>query len=263
MGKVLSGNSSSGSGTNTDLGTTVSGVQLNKDVTGLNLTKEYKWRARVQYNLVNNPFQKLGPWKYYNNYVPTPQGNFRASDGQVTTLNLTILIQGFYYAPVNVMVQDTLVVYLRNGSTPYAVVDSAKTFLSPLGTGILQFQFGVNNVPYYIEVKHRNSIETWSDSARKFVNYSLTYNFTTSPAKAFGSNQIQIDASPLRFGIYSGDVNQDGAVELSDGTFIDNDAFNFASGYIATDVNGDGFVDVSDLTIADNNGYNYVIKVTP
>jgi len=58
-------------------------------------------------------------------------------------------------------------------------------------------------------------------------------------------------------------VNQDGIIDLSDGSLIDNDAFNFSSGYLPTDVNGDGIIDVSDAVYADNNGFNFVGKITP
>ena len=55
------------------------------------------------------------------------------------TLNLTMLIQGFYNSSTNLMVQDTARVYLRNISSPYAIVDSAKAYLSNTGTGTFSF----------------------------------------------------------------------------------------------------------------------------
>ncbi|MBK9331187.1 MAG: hypothetical protein IPM96_02020 [Ignavibacteria bacterium] len=73
----------------------------------------------------------------------------------------------------------------------------------------------------------------------------------------------QVDDMPVRFAFYGGDVNQDGTIDLSDGSLIDNDAFNFASGYLPTDVNGDGIVDVADAVFADNNSFNFVGKITP
>jgi len=41
---------------------------------------------------------------------------------------------------------------------------------------------------------------------------------------------IQVDASPVNFAIYRGDVNQDGVVDGSDEALLDNDASNFATG---------------------------------
>ncbi|MFZ1322618.1 MAG: FG-GAP-like repeat-containing protein [Ignavibacteria bacterium] len=262
-GSTISNSTSlSGSGSNTDLG--ISGSQLNNDLSGLNSSKEYKWRARVQYSLANNPFQKLGPWKYYNNYIPNPLGNFRPSDGITSKqLNLTMLIEGFYNAGSNTMVQDTLVVYLRNSISPYAFVDSSKAYLSSSGTGVFFFQNAANGVNYYLQLNHRNSIETWSKTLQSFTSNLLTYNFTTSNTQAFGDNEISIDASPVSYGVFSGDVNQDGTIDLSDGSLIDNDSFNFASGYLPTDVNGDEVTDLADAVFADNNGFNFVGKITP
>ncbi|MBK9331634.1 MAG: hypothetical protein IPM96_04315 [Ignavibacteria bacterium] len=62
---------------------------------------------------------------------------------------------------------------------------------------------------------------------------------------------------------YSGDVNQDGTVDVTDNGLIDNDAGNFLSGYIATDLNGDEITDVSDAAISDNNAVNFVSVVKP
>ena len=62
---------------------------------------------------------------------------------------------------------------------------------------------------------------------------------------------------------YSGDVNQDGLIDIQDLSSADNDLYNFASGYLDTDVNGDNYVDISDVVIIDNNAYNFITKITP
>ncbi len=74
---------------------------------------------------------------------------------------------------------------------------------------------------------------------------------------------IQVDTSPVRFAIYSGDINQDGTIDASDLSETDNDAFNSVSGYVRTDVTGDDFVDAGDVSIVDNNAYNSVSVVLP
>jgi photosystem II stability/assembly factor-like uncharacterized protein len=264
-GSVISRSTSfSGSGTNTDLGTSVAGVQINNDISGLSPVKEYKWRARVQYSLVNNPYQKFSPWKYYNSYIPVPSGNFRASDGlPFKQLNLTMLIEGFYNSSSDLMAADSVTVYLRNGSFPYAVADSAKALLNSSGAGTFLFQNASNGVNYYLKLSHRNSIETWSNSTQTFTSNTMTYNFKTAITQAFGNNMIQIDTSPVYFGIFSGDVNKDGTIDASDVSQTDNDSYNSLSGYVITDVTGDNFVDAADVSIVDNNAYNSVSVVSP
>ncbi|MCY7363598.1 MAG: hypothetical protein LH629_16245, partial [Ignavibacteria bacterium] len=81
--------------------------------------------------------------------------------------------------------------------------------------------------------------------------------------KAYGSNQIQIDASPLRFGIYSGYINKYGIIDGSDICDVENDASTALSGYVPSDVTGDDFVDASDVSVVENNAANSVSMITP
>ncbi|MFZ1323297.1 MAG: hypothetical protein WAT71_17210 [Ignavibacteria bacterium] len=178
-------------------------------------------------------------------------------------LDLTAFIEGFYNSGSNTMIKDTVRVYLRNVSSPYPTVDSAKGILNNSGTGSFIFNNAINGVNYYLKITHRNAIETWSTSGNSFTNNLLTYNFSNAASSAFGSNMISIDNSPVRFGFYSGDVSRDGVVDLTDGGLIDNDAFNFVSGYINTDVNGDDIVDLGDAVFTDNNAFNFIAAVTP
>ncbi|MBK8553936.1 MAG: hypothetical protein IPL53_23990 [Ignavibacteria bacterium] len=181
----------------------------------------------------------------------------------VVTLNLTMLIQGFYNSSTDIMVQDTARVYLRNSASPYAIVDSAKAYLNNSGTGTFIFSNAVNGVNYYLQVKHRNSLETWSKTAQTFTGNALSYNFITANTQAYGDNMINVDASPIRYAVYGGDVNQDGYTDLTDVTLIFNDASSFSSGYLATDLTGDNNVDLSDITIAFNNSSSFVSKTRP
>ena len=247
----------------TNLGLT--GTEIYHNIDGLQTGKLYKWRARVQYDLASNPYQKLGPWKYYNAYNPVPHGNFRPSNGLTLNkvLNLTMLVQGFYNPATNTTVQDTVRVYIRNSTNPYAIVDSSTAVFSTTGQATVNFTNITNGVNYYIQVKHRNSLETWSKTAQAFTSGLLNYDFTTAATKAFGDNMKQVDSSPVEFAVYSGDVNKDGTVDATDLSLIDNDATAFAGGYIVTDLTGDDFVDGTDFSIADNNAANFVGVVRP
>lgn len=193
----------------------------------------------------------------------TFSGEGTINGGYGYTLNLTATIEGFYNSSSNIMVPDSVIVYLRNALPPYANSQSAKSVLDNSGIGNFSF-FNVNSsTSYYIVIKHRNSIETWSSSAITFSSQSLAYDFTSAANKAFGSNQIQIDNSPVKFAIYSGDVNQDGIIDGTDASLIDNDASNFITGYVPADLDGNDFVDGSDGAIADNNAFNFVTKIVP
>lgn len=178
-------------------------------------------------------------------------------------LNLGALIEGLYDPSLNQMTPDTVRIQLRNTSSPYALVDEAKSVLGIAGTGTFSFNNAANGTPYYIVILHRNSIETWSNAGASFTGNSLSYDFTTSAGSAYGSNLKLIDNSPAKYAVYSGDVDQSDNIDVTDLGLIDNDVAGFVSGYVVTDVNGDGFVDVNDLLISDNNAYNFVSAITP
>ncbi|MCK6613760.1 MAG: FG-GAP-like repeat-containing protein [Ignavibacteriaceae bacterium] len=72
--------SSSGEGSFTDLGTTLTGIEITNDVSGITTGYNYRWRARVKYSPVNNPFQVYSPWRYYEVYQPESFGSFKAQN---------------------------------------------------------------------------------------------------------------------------------------------------------------------------------------
>ncbi len=179
------------------------------------------------------------------------------------TLNLTMFIEGMYNAGSDSQAIDTVTVELRNAASPFAAADVAKAVVGTNGNVTLKFST-VADGNYYIAVKHRNALETWSSAPLALSRTKPTnYNLSASSSQAFGSNMIQVDSSPLRFAMYSGDVNQDGTVDATDVSMIDNDAQNFIGGYVVTDLTGDDFVDGTDFAIADNNAANFVSVVRP
>jgi len=181
----------------------------------------------------------------------------------VTNLDLTLAQEGFYNSSQNSLnMNDTVSVYLKSINSPYQNIDSARGIIDSLS---LTGNFIFRNAPsanYYIVIKHRNSIETWSKAGGEVYVFGgvLSYDFTLSASQAYGNN---LQLSGTKFCIFSGDVNQDGTIDLADGSLIDNDAFNFNSGYLPTDVNGDGVTDLADAVYADNNSFNFIGKITP
>lgn len=176
------------------------------------------------------------------------------------TLFVKSLIQGFYDPATDKMKSDTAQMILRIPLPPYPVIDSAKAVLDSNGNGTFRFS-KVNNG--YKIIKHRNSIETWTPTPVPFSGDTASYDFTTAATQAYGSNEIQVDNSPVKFAIYGGDINQDGSVDLTDIVAAFNDANAFISGYVVTDLTGDNFVDLSDVTIAYNNANAFVVVVKP
>ncbi len=178
-------------------------------------------------------------------------------------LNSTSIVEAFYNDILNQMRSDTVKATLRNSIAPFSIIEQKKTVLNPAGNGLFEFNNAQSNVNYYLTINHRNSIETWSSNFITFTEEMASYDFSNSASAAYGSNQLQVDQSPLKFAMYSGDVNQDGLADLTDIVLINNDANVFEEGYENTDVNGDSFVDVTDVITAYNNSIKFVSAIRP
>jgi hypothetical protein len=164
-------------------------------------------------------------------------------------LNVTVLIQGFYDNITGKMVKDTVTVLLKNVTTPYPTIDSVRIVLDSLGQGTIKLPGTIRNGTFYVVIRHRNSLETWSTSGGVLFNSSNTnYNFTTAITQAYGSNLL---LKGTKWCIISGDVNQDGSIDALDRSACWND--RNLSGFYASDLNGDGVVDALDRSIVWNN----------
>lgn len=178
-------------------------------------------------------------------------------------LSLTAFIEGFYNYKCDCMISDTVRAYLRNISSPYSIVDSSIAKLSASGNVTFIFSNAGNVTSYYLVLKHRNSIETWSSSGISFELNSDIYDFSTAITQAFGNNMKLVNDSPERYAFYSGDVNQDGIIDAGDISQVENDASASLYGYVQSDVNGDNFIDAGDLAIVENNANLSVSVLTP
>jgi len=141
-----------------------------------------------------------------------------------------------------------------------SVVATSTAILKTNGTAVCTFPAQFNG-SYYIAVNHRNMIQTWSASPINFGSSPITYDFTNLPSKAFGNNMIQIEPGVWAF--YSGDMNQDGLIDLTDYSVWESDYLNFAFGDYMTDLNGDGLVDLTDYSLWENNYLSFIFSATP
>lgn len=198
--------------------------------------------STTQFAAQGNGFYKLQS-PYFNSLILT---------------SFTALIEGFYNG--STMVSDSVTVELRNSSTPFNLVSQTKILLNNSGIGTGSFLNALNGIPYYLVVKHRNGLETWSASPQAFVANTLSYDFTTSSNKAYGNNLKLIGS---KWCIYGGDVNQDGFVETTDVSQVFTENVNGTTGYLSTDLNGDGFTEIEDLNIVFRNNVLGVVRIKP
>jgi hypothetical protein len=114
---------------------------------------------------------------------------------------------------------------------------------------------------YYIVIKHRNALTTWSSVPVSLGQCAVSYDFTSASSKAFGHNMKE--AQPGIWALYSGELEADENIDLLDLTLLENDVTNFVFGYAATDLNGDGNVDLLDVPMAENNINDFVFSTHP
>ena len=161
--------------------------------------------------------------------------------------------------PTSINACDTIIVELHNPVTPFATVVAAKSVLNRDGFTTCNFPPLSGN--YYIAIKHRNALETWSSVPVFISSTPANYNFTNAASKAYGANQLE--ASPGVWAFFSGDVNHDENIDLIDVSIVEQDISNFANGYMGTDVNGDGNVDLLDSPFLETNLSNFIFSVHP
>jgi hypothetical protein len=157
-------------------------------------------------------------------------------------------------------ISDQITVELHQAASPYSIIGSPITSLvttSGIANLTIPSSYSGN---YYIVVKHRNSIETWSSSPVSFSNNLVIYNFTDAITRAYGSN---LKLKSGKYLIYSGDVNLDGNINEPDIISVQGLASSFESGYVPSDVNGDGIIDALDMLLPDNNSAKFVTVLKP
>lgn len=195
-----------------------------------------------------------------------------------TTLDLTLFLQGMYNgatmatplydlglstdptATDNITVNLWSAASLGNPTPDY----TATVVLHNNGTASVQFPAAVAGNSFYIAIKHRNALETWSANTVAFTA-TTSYNFSTAVTQAYGDgiNPAMADMGGGVYALYSGDVNQDGTIDTGDAIDVDNATANFAFGYDPTDVNGDGASDTGDAIIVDNNTSLFLFFARP
>jgi hypothetical protein len=187
-------------------------------------------------------------------------------------LNLRFFLEGYYLGgssmqtvlfnegvSTNQLICDSVWIELRQASSPYAIVHSFQVIQNT--SGWISANVTCLPGPYYIVVRHRNTIPTWSANPVLFTGTQINYDFSDAASKAYGANQREVSTGVWAF--YCGDVNQDENTDLLDLQLIELDVTGFQFGYYATDINGDGNVDLLDTVLPELNISQFVFSVHP
>jgi hypothetical protein len=187
------------------------------------------------------------------------------------TLELTLYLEGLYAgsgmmnqaqgltgAEYGSGIADKITVELYDAvNTTIVHYSNSNVSLNTDGTVVIDDIPSSLDADYYIVIKHRNSIETWSATAVPFTGAGpISYSFASAASQAYGGNQKQVTGGFYAF--YSGDINQDGIVDGSDMSMVENGSNQFLQGYNPEDANGDGLVDGSDMSVVENNSNNFI-----
>lgn len=73
---------------------------------------------------------------------------------------------------------DSVIIELHEDASPFALVVSSPAILQIDGSADVQFPAVLINGAYYIVIRHRNSVETWSKVPVMFSGLQVNYDFT-------------------------------------------------------------------------------------
>jgi hypothetical protein len=198
-------------------------------------------------------------------------------DTTCTALALKLFIEGYYTGmgimkPVmaNQLVPgatseetDTITVELRDASSPSSVISSSNAVLMTNGMATGSFDGLAYGDSYWIVIRHRNGIQTWSSQPVILNQNEYRYDFSDAAFRAYGNNMKDVFNEGI-WSLYTGDINQDEFIDIFDFPEYDSDNQNFINSvYAATDLNGDGFVDIFDFPVFDVNNQNFIMSLHP
>jgi hypothetical protein len=105
---------------------------------------------------------------------------------------MKLFIQGFYVPANNGMSAvidpataptngDTVSVSLASPTAPFNIVYTDRKIVGTNGNVSLSFPAAVLNQSYYVVVRHRNSIETWSKTPILFNSFTKSFDLSSAP----------------------------------------------------------------------------------
>jgi len=198
---------------------------------------------------------ELDEIRIYNRHLSDSEAK-RLFRGDVSYIRF--IPQGLYNPQTKMLNRcDSVTIYVRVWTMiwmemKWVLIDTIRTVIDSV-TFVAPFQ----REPWSfvsLEVRHKGSISTWSVGdyqedivfLKDFVSGDVSYM----------ANEVQVDAEPVRFAAYSGDLNSDGIIDASDQTLIEN--VKEDSRDLEFDLNGDGFVDNLDLSIVEENAFKMI-----
>lgn len=138
-----------------------------------------------------------------------------------------------------------------------------KSVLNSDGNVSFVLPSALNGGTYYLAISHRNSVSVWSANP-VLLGVNANYNFTLLQNCYNNGVSPPLKLLPTgSYGLYAGDVNQDGGIDLSDLQIIENQLSANNVGYNNTDCDGNLLIDTADRQLAENNAASFIYYARP
>ena len=208
-------------------------------------------------------------------------GSYQASEGFLQPsyyfINLKLFLEGYYIGgskmqPViqnqtgipSIHSTDTICIEVHDEGNPSLIVESRKAILTTNGMTSLYFNRPFEGKAYWVSISHRNTIESWTSFPIQLNSTkAIAYDFTNSASSVYGSNSVDVFNENI-WSLHTGDLNQDGFIDIFDFPFFDYDFQYFTSAfYTPSDLNGNGLVDIFDFPYYDANNQQFISTIHP
>ena len=152
---------------------------------------------------------------------------------------------------------DVITVELRSPSNLDVVAYSVSPILQTNGSVQCVFPAGALGGSYYLVVKHRATNPLWSANPVT-LSSSSAFSFANNSSNSYSDGSITPINTlvPSLFGIWLGELNDDGYLDGLDYPWFENESYSSVYGglyLLDGDFNGDSYVDASDYAVFDYN----------
>ena len=152
---------------------------------------------------------------------------------------------------------DVITVELRSPSNLDVVAYSVSPILQTNGSAQCVFPAGALGGSFYLVVKHRAAIPLWSANPVT-LSSSSAFSFANNSSNSYSDGSITPINTlvPSLFGIWLGELNDDGYLDGLDYPWFENETYSSVYGglyLLDGDFNGDSYVDASDYAVFDYN----------
>ncbi|MEI8202318.1 MAG: FISUMP domain-containing protein [Bacteroidota bacterium] len=160
---------------------------------------------------------------------------------------------GITFAKYGSGVADKIQVDLFEENAPYNPIGVSISGIDLTTNGLATFQVSPSLIGnYYIRVRTRNHLETWSTIAVPFNTSPIVWDFTINAYNSFqasGGNDPQVQIAPGLYAFYLGDLDQSLNVDFDDFNLFEPYLTNGIYGFTIADFNGNGLCDFDDFNL--------------